>query len=141
MLQPRSRNSGVSVIEILIVVFILSSALASLLGLINLSLGVSGSVSQNLRAALLAQESMETARSIRDNAGWSQLAIGSSSEDIDIFARTVLTEAVRRDGSDNIVESGGAIDPDTKKITATVSWQRRGGTREVKLVTYLTNWR
>jgi type II secretory pathway pseudopilin PulG len=140
MLPTRSSNKGVSVIEILIVIFILSSVLASLLGLINLSLGVSGLVSQNLRASALAQEAMESQRSIRDNAGWSQIIIGSASENIDIFTRTILTESVFRDVNDNIAASGGVIDPDTKKITATVAWQERDRSHSVKLVTYLTNW-
>ena len=46
-----------------------------------------------------------------------------------------------RDGTDNIVESGGADDPNTKKVTATVSWEERGRSHSIELITYLTNWR
>ena len=151
----RNSNKGVSVIEIMVVMAILASALASLLGLINLSLGVSVLTRQTSQATALAQEAMEAARSIRDNAGWGKIANGShglaisgigwdfagTADAIDIFSRTVLIEDAQRDADDNIVLSGGTNDPNTKKITATVSWQEKGRSRDVKLSAYLTNWK
>lgn len=58
------------------------------------------------------------------------------------YTRTLAIASVNRDGSGNIVSSGGTTDPDTKKVTSTVSWNA-GPTRNnsVILTTYLTNWR
>lgn len=58
------------------------------------------------------------------------------------YSRVITVSDVRRDGSGNIVSSGGVLDPDSKKITSTVSWNF-GPSRpdSVTLSTYLTNFR
>ena len=54
------------------------------------------------------------------------------------FTRKVVFENVSRDTTNyNIVENGGENDPDTKKVTVTVSW----GNKKVEIITYLTNWK
>lgn len=155
MRQIPNNSKGVSIVEILVVVAVLGSTLASLLGLANFSLGASVLSRQTSQAAALAQEGMEVVRSIRDNAGWNQVTNGShglsandagwsflgTADNIDIFSRTVLIEDVQRDAEDNIVSSGGTNDLNTKKATVTVSWQEKGRSREVKLSAYLTNWK
>jgi prepilin-type N-terminal cleavage/methylation domain-containing protein len=58
--------------------------------------------------------------------------------------RVVFSQIYRDDTSQNIVApgcSGCSLDPDTKSVTATVSWLERGTTRNVELTTYLTNWK
>lgn len=60
----------------------------------------------------------------------------------DNYIRTIKVESVNRDGSGNIVSSGGTLDPDTKKITSTVSWNFNSARPEsVVLTTYLSDWR
>jgi len=46
-----------------------------------------------------------------------------------------------RDSNSNIVESGGTNDPNTKKVTVTVSWEERGRDHKLEIFTYLTNWK
>jgi len=70
-----------------------------------------------------------------------QLLLGQ--ETLGIFTRDIVIEFVNRDIGigDNIVTSGGTLDLETKKVTVTVSWEERGGTREFEIITYLTNLR
>lgn len=146
-------KKGISIVEILVVVAILGVTLTSLLGLINFSLKSSRITKQTIQANFLAQEIIEATRTIRDQ-GWANLTNGShginnvtgiwefdgTENIINGFSRSILIESGRRDANDDIVESGGVSDPDTKKATVTVSWQEEGRTHEVKIITYLTNW-
>lgn len=155
MLQTSSGNKGVSIIEMLVVIAILAITLTTLLGLVSFSLGIQGMVRQTTQASNLAQEAMEAVRSIRDNSGWAQMVNGNhglanagghwifSDTDnvISGFTRTVLISDVQRDVLSNIVESGGVVDADTKKITITVSWSERSRPHDIELITYLTNWK
>lgn len=164
-------KKGVSIIEILVVISIIVIALTSLLELVSFSLKISTLVKQTTQANLLAQETMEQGRNFRDGINWNNddsnnqydglgvVSLGiayhlekssdipskwmliTGEETIDSFTRKVVFENVMRDGNYNIVFSGGTNDPNTKKVTVTVSWQERGVIRQVKLVTYLTNWK
>jgi len=91
------------------------------------------------RAVLIAEEGIEATRNIRDAAfsnlsdGTYGLAISSStwtfsesSDTVGIFSRTITI---------------ATIDSNTKKVTATVTWQQNPTrTGSVKLDSYLTNW-
>ena len=158
---PKKNIKGISVIEILIVIGILGITLTSLLGLASFSLGGVGLLRNVTQANAIAQETMEAARNFRDQTSWNSNGIGTLTIDspyhpeitVDsvwtlaageqvsgIFTRKVVFGRVYRDLSGNIFSSG-AEDPDTRKISVTVSWQERGGTRQIELVTYLTNWK
>ena len=56
-----------------------------------------------------------------------------------IFTQTVTLQNVSRDASDKIIASGGTNDPNTKKVTATVSYSVRGQSRQDSIATYMTN--
>lgn len=159
--QWKDNKRGVSIIEILIVIAIIVIALSSLLGISTFSLKISTLIKETGQANNLAQEAMEAVRNFRDGTDWNVDGLGtlatttvfyhpekstdilpkwqmiSGAEIIDGFLRKIVFDDVFRDENDNIVDSGGTIDPNTKKITVTVSWKER----EVKIVTYLTNWR
>ncbi|RLC33798.1 MAG: hypothetical protein DRZ76_03890, partial [Candidatus Nealsonbacteria bacterium] len=111
---------------------------------------------ERTKATLLAQEGIEAVKSIK-NRGWRYLPVGSYGLDdsngywelksgydsIDnIFTRQITIEHPSRDVNGNIVETGGIIDYDTKKITAEVNWYHRAvRPSEVVIESYLTNWR
>lgn len=60
----------------------------------------------------------------------------------DNYTRVIKVESVNRDGSGNIVSTGGTTDPDTKKITSTVNWNFNAARPEsVVLSSYLSDWR
>ena len=156
-------KKGISIIEILVVIAIIITALSSLLGLASFSLGVSTLIKQTNQANNLSQEVMEAVRNFRDGTSWDidglgklatstdyyPQATGSPSkwqlvqgtENIDGFTRKVVFEDVMRDSNSNIVESGGTYNPNTKKVTVTVSWEERGRDHKLEIFTYLTNWK
>jgi len=156
-------KKGISIIEILVVIAIIITALSSLLGLASFSLGVSTLIKQTNQANNLSQEVMEAVRNFRDGTSWDidglgklatstdyyPQATGSPSkwqlvqgtENIDGFTRKVVFKDVMRDSNSNIVESGGTNDPNTKKVTVTVSWEERGRDHKLEIFTYLTNWK
>lgn len=116
---------------------------------------VTVSVAENRsRASMLAQEGLDAVRSIRNDA-WTNLTDGShgidksggtwafsgSSDLTDGFTRVIAVESVQRDGSNNMVESGGTTDVRSKKITATITWDSVfGAAKSLNYTTYVTNW-
>lgn len=114
-----------------------------------------------VRASFLVEEGLEVLRFLRDDS-WSQnleslspstdyfLAFDTPSsgwsinsvtlEVIDgLFERKFTVEDVERNSSDDIVVSGGTVDPDTKKFNVEVSWEERGTTIIILLSTYLSD--
>lgn len=154
---------GFSIIEILVAIAIISVALVSLSGLASFSLRASLLARQTAQANFLAQEIIESLRSFRDGTYWDVNGLGTLIADVDyylqeagspakwqmaqgteatgIFTRKIVLSNVQRDASDNIVESGGINDPQTKKVVAAVSWQERGKSHKVEIITYLTDWK
>jgi len=152
-----------SLIEILIVISIIALTLTSLFGLTSFSLSAMNLTKQTYEANNIAQELMEQVRSFRDSTSWSTDGLGilatsidyyiqklgspekwgfvEGTEIIDNFTRKIVFESVKRDGADNIVEMGGVLDSNTKKVIASVSWQEKNKTHQIELITYLTNWR
>ena len=152
---------GVLIVEVLVAVAIIAVAFTALLGLSAFSLSTSILAVHTAQAAELAQEMIEATRSFRDGTQWSvdgigiltigadyypqtsgsplvwQMAVGQ--EIIDAFTRSIVFEDAMRNSDDDIVSSGGKSDPDTKKVTAKVSWTQQGRTHQVEIITYITN--
>lgn len=162
--QWKNSKRGISAIEILIAVAIIALTLTTLLGLAIFSLRASLLTKEAIRAKNIAQEVLEAVRNFRDGTTWEDglkaLFTGESNpyypekdssvppewnlvageEITNGFTRKVIFYDVQRDGNHNIVESGGTDDPGTKKVKAVVSWQERGKTHQIELITYLTDW-
>lgn len=155
-------KKGISAIEILIVVSIIVVALTALLGLVSFSLKSSNLIKHTVQANALAQETMEAVRNLRDQTSWDNDGLGtfavntayhpektstvppewtllSGEEIIGIFSRKVVFGKIFRDANDDIADSG-TEDTNTKIATTTVSWEKRGGTHQVEIVSYFTNW-
>ena len=57
------------------------------------------------------------------------------------YVRTVSVSSVSRDGSGNIVASGGTDDPLSRKVISTVTWPVTASrTNTLSIISYLTNW-
>lgn len=113
---------------------------------------------EKIQAAFLAEEGMEIIRLLRDN-GWSaNIASHPSGEVFYLsfdgtawqatsangyidgkFERKASLHDVYRDGSKNIVSSGGSLDAETKRAAVSISWLSAGATTTKSLETYLTN--
>jgi len=147
---------GQSTIEILIaiVVFVVLATDTFLLVSVP-ELSTATSIGRD-RASFLATQGLEASRTIKDDQ-WANLTLGvhglvqvagnwqfSGTNDLtdNLYLRTITVSPVNRDGSNNITSSGGTLDPRTRKVTVTVSWN--GGVlplpRTVTRSIYFTDW-
>lgn len=111
-----------------------------------------------IQATTLAEEGLEAMRFIRDS-GWSNLTTFPEGSPVyldftgtawvsttsiskmyidSVFIRTILVEEVLRDANHEI-SSSGSVDDNTRKVTASISWQEGGATTTKAISTYLTN--
>jgi type II secretory pathway pseudopilin PulG len=107
------------------------------------------------QAKLYAQEGIEAVHSIAKQ-DFANIALGTygldptsgswvfsgSSETLGDYTRTIQVQEVQRDGTGNIVASGGTADPDIFRIVSTINWSlspTRNNT--VDLVSYVSNYR
>lgn len=75
----------------------------------------------------------------RDNGDWT---LSGTNNTFGKYTRVIKIEEVRRSGDGNIDEGGGDADPDTKKVSVTVSWKvTPSRSNEVVLDTFLTRWK
>jgi type II secretory pathway pseudopilin PulG len=150
---------GFSLIDIIIALGIASLLFFSIYELFIFSTRATYSRVNKTESLQFAEEGIEAVRTLR-NRGWDTY-IGSKSVGTNyyltlsgdqwtlgttptalinsLFTRTIVFNNVNRDGSGNISTSG-TLDPDTKKVTVTVSWQERGNNRNLSLATYVTNF-
>jgi len=156
-----NKNSGFVFLEILIAIALFSIVFMTLLSTGLSVINISASMQKQIKADSLAREELEAARSFRDGTTWATNGLGtantgssnpyylsnnsgswtlvSGTETPDIFTRKVIFDKVSRDSSQNIesVYNVSHDDPDTRKITVTITWP--GKTMQV--VSYLTNWK
>ena len=150
----RISNKGFGLVEVLVAlgVFVLIAFWGVSVVLHSFSSNRLGD--EETKATVYAQEGIEAVRSIK-NQDWDSLSVGSfgmddsggswafagSSDSLDNFTRVVEISEVRRDGSGEIVETGGSVDDDTVRVVSRVSWNYSPDrSNEVELVTYLTNF-
>ena len=113
--------------------------------------------SESMTASFLLEESVEAVRWMRDESWTSNIETLVSGNDYYLYwdgsswqgtttitlsngnmYRQIMLENVYRDASQSIASSG-TLDPDTKFITATVSWASKTGTSTKILKSYITN--
>jgi len=148
---------GFSIVEVLVASVIISLVLVGLHASTAQALRLVQQSTKRTQASFLMEETIEVLRSKRD-AGWASslgtlsagthyfLNFDGSNWSItttnvfvdDLFDRRFFLENVYRDGNDDIAASG-TMDPDTKKITVTVSWHAQTGTTTQSMSTYITN--
>ena len=153
-----SLGSGLTLVEVLIATSIILVFLLALFGAHNLYLKAAFSNGEVIKAVVLAEESLEVIRFLRNsswdaniaplsldtdyglilNAGAWQVTTANILID-NIFEREVRLSAVYRDASGDIVSSGGTLDPDTLLVVSTVSWPSGAATTTKSISTYLTN--
>jgi len=136
-------ETGQSLIELLIALGVFIVVISSLAFFI-LNSYVSGRLAEEItKANFLAEEGLETVRSIRDNS-WQDLSEGYHG--LAIFGNNWIFQGAQEDISSQLKEGIRVIEienigSDRKKVTSQITWQFiEGRPQEVKLVTYLTNW-
>lgn len=159
------RQQGFGLIETLISLAVASMIVISFTSLFVYNLKVSNSNIKKIQANMYLQEAIEAFKDL-EQSDWDAIAnasclqaspcypdiqsnqwtIISGEEALDggRYTRSVTIKEVHRDQStfpNNIVQSGGHIDPNTKKITAQISWQNGfHQTETMELETYVYNY-
>ncbi|MFH1404903.1 MAG: hypothetical protein ABIH21_02275 [Patescibacteria group bacterium] len=148
------KKIGASMIEVIIALGLMSIIAGSLVVLIYPSYYTSGWILDNQRALWVAEEGIEAINTmdfndieiIEDGAlifsmnKW-LIVEGGPEQVTDRMTRAIDVEQVQRDSSCQIVESGGTVDEDTKKIVATVAWSDVGmRPKEFSSSRYITRW-
>ncbi len=154
-------QKGFSLIEVMVAITLSSILLISVLHIVLISLQTTNNQARFVQGGYLASEALELTRFVRDQQ-WTNITslttgqpyhpqsqgsswiLASNAETISggLFTRSVVVYDVYRDATTkDIVTSGGAIDPDTKKVVADVLWNAIGtGEQHITLEMYLTNW-
>lgn len=153
---PTSTSRGVSLIEVLIALAIIASFTVSTIAALLVLITIGDEDTQYIKGTHLLEEGTEVVRFLRDD-DWSTFSgystgqvyyIATSSSGwtltttptyVDEFLRTVEFSSVQRNISDDIVASGGSVDPEILRINYTVSWPYDGATTTIAAETYLGN--
>src|SRR3989338_11104100 len=153
---------GVSVIELVLVTALFAIFAPAAVTTVVQTLRANRLGSEQTVATQFASEGIDAARSIKNQdfanlvnsactgvvrTGSNVWGFGGSNNTLfhntgDNYIRVITVSDVLRDGSGNIVASGGTVDPDSKKITSTVSWKVTPSRADsVIFVSYFTNWK
>ncbi len=155
--RTHTNRDGFLFIEAVVTIAVVTIVVASILTLYNFTFNSESREDAKLTGSLYAQESLEAIDFIA-RYDWTQMRDGiwhpaqngalwelkSDSELLDgRFTRTITIAEVRRANTSNshaygdIVASGGFVDPETKLVTATVTWnQAIFGTQRVEYQMY-----
>lgn len=135
------KQKGISIVEIIVAAGILGVVVVGISGAIQIYLKIVYQNTRETQAVILLDETAEALQYLRDVSYSSNFETIDENEEYTIFwngtgyelgtspitlpydmTRTITFEDVVRDGSDQIVESGGSDDPDTKKALITITW-------------------
>lgn len=147
-------HRGITIVEVIIGVAIMALIVAFISYTITLFVQSSDGALKRTQALYLAEEGIEIMRYLRDSdwntldseltndttyyldVATTTLATTTTPELIDdTYTRSFELTEVRRDGDDDIVDSGGTIDDGSRYVTFSVSWD----TATVTLTALLTN--
>lgn len=154
------KQSGFSLIEVIIATSIIGLVSVTVFASFSLVTSYAHKNTATLQAAFLLEEGAENIRILRD-FGWTaniaSLTPGISYRFVwdsaastwkatttvvlidSKFDRTFVLSNINRDGSHNIVTSGGTSDAGSRMATITVSWLDGGATTTRSLATYIFN--
>lgn len=155
----RDNKNGFGLVEVLVGASILTAFIVLGVAGFQFFIGQSYKSVDKVQAAFLAEEGVEAMRFIRDKGFQDHISTLSDGSDYYLdfsddtwsatsttqpyinstFKRVVSVEGVNRDSNDDITETGGSYDPNTKKITVSVEWQTKTGTTSTSISTYLMN--
>lgn len=152
-------DCGFGLVEIVVVIGIITVALFSFSQTGIVAVKVLRQEKENMEATLLAKETIEAARAVRDESWTNNIAplangqiyypiiengkwkLSASSPGFinGKYDRYVIFNEVLRDAQDRIAASGN-VDAGTRKITSRAQWFRYNATSTIELVTYITNF-
>lgn len=139
------RRAGQGLMETVLGVMVVLITVAVFTGLISRLLSVTGTANKEAQATRLANLRMELIRATRDTQSWGNFNAGCYI----VYGGEIewannppcnFTE-IEEDSKfkEKIVVSDS--DSDTKKVEVSVQYRQELGSKDVELVSYLTNWR
>jgi Tfp pilus assembly protein PilV len=150
-------QSGFGLIEIVITSTIIVVSFTAFLSFILFSRNATFKAQRNTEAVAAGEEAMEVVRKLKDDNWTSNIAsltagttyypkltgttwslTTTNPNTSSYYTTTIVFSNVSRDGSFNIVTSGGSNDTNSKKVVVTVTW-KDSGTKTVKLTGYIGN--
>lgn len=153
---PVSRQGGLGLVEGVIAVAIVGTALVVMVGVFHQFLRTALRSTPELKAIFLMEEGLEAIRAIRDvdwqteidplvlgtqyhlifeNGRWEATTTPSYIDGV--YERIVILSSVNRDTDGRIVASGGTTDTNTKEITVSVSWSSGEATTTKTVLAYI----
>lgn len=145
-----SFNKGLSIVEIVIAAGIIATSVIGIVGAIQVYLKIVYANTRETQAVLLLDETAEALQYLRDTSYGSNIATTTASTTYTLYwngtgyqlatstislpygmSRTILFNTVYRDGSDQIVSSGGSLDTNTKKATINIAWPYKNATTTI----------
>jgi hypothetical protein len=129
-------TAGQTIVEVLVAIGIAGILLPALATAVAASRAGRAQEEERVQAAALLREADEAVRSVREK-GWATFAVNgtykpaisgsawtlsSGAETLGNFTRQVVISDAQRNASGALVNSGGTVDPSTKKVVSTVSW-------------------
>jgi len=146
-MNSKNLEEGQSLIELIIAIALFAAVILGLSLFIFDSYNASRLALDMTKADFLAEEGLEAARSIRDDS-FSNLSAGSHGLVISsghwIFLQGTTEDlSTELNGGTRVIKiENDPIDQNIKKITSTITWKfTENRSEEVKLISYLTNWR
>ncbi|MDO8270096.1 MAG: hypothetical protein Q7T54_05520 [Candidatus Levybacteria bacterium] len=138
LIKNLQNQKGQLLIEVLFAIALTSIILPALLtGLISSRQGISQQ-QQRIQAIALLKEAEEIVRNVKHQS-WSNVAVdgtyhpvvvsnswslAAGLETIGDFERSIQINSAQRDNNGSIVASGGTIDPSTKRVDISVTWNK-----------------
>ncbi|MBI4079052.1 MAG: hypothetical protein HY429_02025 [Candidatus Levybacteria bacterium] len=157
---------GISVVEVILAVAIFMTFATGAIVVVLQGYGSNVLGAQETIASQFASEGIEAVKSIK-NQGFTNLStcgvncatgtgitktggvwvfsgVNNSLTSGKTYTRTIKVEDVQRDAAPpngNIVAVGGTVDPDSKKVTSTVTWNASPSrSNTITLISYLSYW-
>jgi prepilin-type N-terminal cleavage/methylation domain-containing protein len=151
-------HKGISLIEILVAVTVISVGILILIISYNTYLTFALQNDKHIQAAYLAEEGLEAMTYLRD-FGWNKISSLSTTtpyyltwsptasywqttttpQTIDgVFVRTISVADVKRDVNKKIATTG-TYDPDTKYVTTSIAYKTGAATTTKTMSTYIVN--
>ncbi len=143
-----SFTKGISIVEIIISAAIIAVCVSGIVGAIQIYLTIVHQNAREAQATLLLGETAEAMQYLRDvsyeehilnseletdySLNWTGTTYQLATSSIMLayeMQRTIRFEEIMRDSSDQIVEDGGVLDQNTRKVIITVQWPYKGQTK------------
>lgn len=155
-MQYFSDEFAFSILEVILAITVFVIFSTSAIGILVQGYRSNRQAAELTIANQYATEGLEAARSIRNRSysglsntvgtGIAQVGgvwlFSGANNTFDKYTRTLVVDDVFRDGSGNVVASGGTLDSQTKKVTANISWNAGyPQPQTLSQTTYLTSWR